>query len=56
MTIINLMNNFLLKETFRVNLNEAILLAEIEVNLKVTLISANTITSFKFLPKLLLMR
>ena len=40
----------------RVNLNEAISLAEIDVTIKVTLISANEIVSFIFIRKAFLKR
>ena len=42
------MVNFLLGKVFRGNLNEAILLAEIDVTLKVTSILTNEIASFRF--------
>ena len=48
--------NFLSREIFRGNLNEAISLFEIDVTFQMTSISANKIASFRFLWKISLKR
>ena len=52
----NIKRNFLLRKIIRRNLNEAVSLAEINVDLKVTSISTSEIASFRFLKKIFLKR